>query len=329
MAAVLGNLVIGLVALAWGGRVPAADSGAPAEAAPTSGRFEIPSAARPLVWAAAFLSGFLSMAYEVVWSRILIFAFHSTVYSLTLILSTFLAGLAIGSRLFAALEKRAHPLRLLAAALILAGLTALLLAPVSTRSADVIQAVSARVTGVTFLGTAALCAALVILVPATLMGLVLPVAMRLLVDDLARAGRRIGGAYLVNTVGSVAGSVVAGFVLIPLLGLKGALLLLGAAQVALGWAFLAHAELSARRRLQVLGGSGTALLAGFIGAALLLRGPSPFDPIPGDGVVLEAHRDGVAASTSVVRYPEGGRGLRIDGFEASSDIVAGGRGTCR
>lgn len=324
MAAVLGSLTVGLAALLWASRSPPA--GAAAAAIPsTAVKLEFPPGARPLVWWAVFLSGVLTMAYEVLWTRILVFAFSSTVYAFTLILATFLTGLSLGSRLFVAVERRSHPLRALAAALVLAGLTSLLLTPLAARAPHFLTELSRRFgfTGMVTLTGTALAAALVILVPATFMGLVLPLGMRLLVDDLARTGRRVGAAYLVNTAGSVAGSLLAGFALIPLLGLKGGLLLLAATQVALGWAFLAHAGLSARRRVQLLAGSGVLLLAIVAGALTMLDGPAPFDPIPPDPggatPVIEAYRDAVGASFAVVRYPGWKKALRIDGFEAASD----------
>ncbi|MBI3638011.1 MAG: hypothetical protein HY216_17585, partial [Candidatus Rokubacteria bacterium] len=157
------------------------------------------------------------------------------------------------------------------------------------------------------------------------MGLVLPLGMRLLVDDLARAGRRVGAAYLVNTVGSVLGSLLAGFALIPLVGLTRALLVLAAIQVALGGLFLFRAELSPARRVRLVALSAAAAVAGVVVASELLRGPNPFDPglAPGGpgAPSVEAHHDGIGASISVVRYPTGDKTLRIDGFEASSDKV--------
>ena len=329
MAAVLANLSVALAALLVAARWKARDG--TAESVPLGAlRLAMPPSARPLVWVAVVLSGMLTMAYEVLWTRILVFPFTSTVYAFTLILATFLGGLALGSRLFVAVERRPQPLRALAAAQILAGLSALFCTPVATRLADVMGGVSGWLgsSGAAFLAATAISACLVMLVPATFMGLVLPLGMRLLVDDLARASRQVGSAYLWNTAGSVAGSLLAGFVLVPLLALKGTLLLLASVQVALGWAFLAHVPIPARRRLEVLAASAVLLLAGIGGAAALLAGPSPFDQrLPGGSgpPVFEAHRDAIGASISVLRYPaDGTKALRIDGFTAAAEGPAAG-----
>jgi spermidine synthase len=165
------------------------------------------------------------------------------------------------------------------------------------------------------------------LVPATFMGVVLPLGMRLLVDDLARSGRQVGLAYLANTGGSVAGALLAGFALIPLLGLKHALLLLAAAQVGLGGAFLGHLALPPPRRRQVRAASAALLAVAAGGAAWLLSGPSPFDlqNLRGSSrPVIHAHRDAVGSSVSVVSAHAGEKMLRIDGVNAALEGARAG-----
>ncbi|MBP7865817.1 MAG: fused MFS/spermidine synthase [Acidobacteria bacterium] len=322
VSAVLANLGIGLAALAWNARdrgpaavTETAGGGAPV-ARPPADRL------RALLTATAFVSGFTSLGYEVLWTRVLLFAFTSTLQAFALILATFLAGLALGSGLFALVERRGPRLRLLSAALSFGGLLALVMVPLSLRATEIVRWFAAGASSGPGAVTAgmALAAGLVILLPATLMGFVFPMVSRLLTPDLRHAGKGIGRAYMVNTVGAVLGSLATGFVLIPLLGLKGALVTLAAVQAAMGWALLPWAEgRAAARRLALLSGLG--LLAGVAGAAVLLRGPNPFDPVPGRDVV--AHRDGVSASVSVVRNERGGKSLRIDGFEAASSDAVG------
>ena len=328
VAAATGNLGVGLAALLLAGRGTGADAPAGAARASVLRRVEIPHEVRPLLWAAVFFSGLLSMAFEILWTRILVFTLGSTVYAFTVILATFLAGLALGGWLFVALEGHTRPRYTLATALLAAGVAALLLAPVSTRSQGVISALSSWFgwTGDVFLVGTAICAAFVVLAPATLMGLVLPLAMRLLVDDLDRAGGRVGRAYLVNTVGCVLGSLLTGFALIPLLGLKGTLLLLVGIQLALGAALLWRIEPRRMRSLRLLGTAGALAVAGFLVTSQLLRGPNPFDPAlrEAGAPVVEAHHDGIGASVSVLRYPNAVKTLRIDGFEAASNKVMAG-----
>jgi spermidine synthase len=325
LVAVLVNFGVGLAALVYSRRAPRADTAAeptPPAAAPTT---LVPAGARPALWVVVFASGLATMGFEVLWTRILVFSFLSTVYAFTVILATFLTGLALGSALFARLEARVPPIGLLAAAQLLAGVSAMLLAPVAARPTLLLDALSrwAGETGTVWLVGMALSSALALLLPATLMGAVFPQGTRLLVTDLRHTGRGVGAAYLVNTLGCVTGSLATGFLLIPALGLKGCLAALCALQVALAALFVPW--LGFRGRRVALAAAGSAAVVGLIFAASLrsLAGPNPFDRLPA-GARIEAHRDDASASVSVVRYPGGIRSLRIDGFDASTDGAASG-----
>jgi spermidine synthase len=319
LVAVAVNLAIGLLALVWSAsrRRPAPV----AAAAPPDATLPVepgPALPRALLFTTVFVSGFASLGYEVLWTRVLLFSFSSTVQAFALILATFLTGLALGSVLFAALDRRVDRARALALAQSLAGLLALLLVPASLRATDIMKAftVGARSGEEAVVGAMALVAGLVILAPATLMGFVFPMASRLLTNDLGRAGQGIGSAYTVNTIGGLLGSLLTGFAMIPLLGLKGSLMALAAVQVAMGWMILSGSGRAATSRLRLAVASGLALLLCFAAAGSLLRGPNPFDDVRPEDII--EHRDGISASVSVVRNPHGGKSLRIDGFEAAA-----------
>ena len=62
-----------------------------------------------------------------------------------------------------------------------------------------------------------------LLVPTTLMGATLPLLARYFVPrpfELGRVGLRLGTLYAVNLFGAVSGSFFAGFVFLPLLGVR-------------------------------------------------------------------------------------------------------------
>lgn len=298
------------------------------------GEGPVPSIAggRGLLWAVVFLSGFVTLGCEVLWTRMLVFSFHSTVYAFTMILSTFLAGLALGSWAFASwIAGKRESFATLAGVQIAAGLVAVALVPWAARVSDSIPVLSRSFgySGASYMLVTALAAAALMLLPTVLMGVVFPMATRLLADDPGRVGRRIGGAYLLNTVGSALGAVMVPFLFVPQLTLKGAFLLLCGLQIAVGGLLLVQAPLSRRGRVASM--SSAAVLLG-LGAWLVsaeLAGPNPFDPPRGIGArekwEVLAHRDGTTASVSVVQYRDGVRGLRIDGFEAAaedSDVYA-------
>ncbi|MBI5381588.1 MAG: fused MFS/spermidine synthase [Opitutae bacterium] len=282
---------------------------------------------RAWLWVVVAFSGVLTMGYEVAWTRMLVFAFGSTVYSFTLILVVFLLGLALGSLAFVRLERRGAGAGTLAWAQWLGAAGALALAPCAAHLPEWINRASARfgyTGGMQLAGTMAGCC-LVMLLPAVCMGVVFPLSSRLLVEGLDSAGKRLGQAYWVNTLGAIVGALGVGFLLVPLCSIKGALLALAGAQAVLAAALLPWRE-GRRAWLACAGGVGlvAAAAAFFLG---MLPGPNPFDRLgynQGQPVAVDMHRDDVTASVTVVRSASGVRALRINGFEASSDADSAG-----
>src|SRR5262249_6905974 len=84
---------------------------------------------------------------------------------------------------------------------------------------------------------AALCI-LTVLPAALLMGATFPAAARLWAAGTHGLGRRLGGIYGANVTGAIVGSLLGGFVLVPVFGAHHALLLLAAANVVVGIALL-------------------------------------------------------------------------------------------
>ena len=110
--AALGNLVVALFAYLW--PAPAhAGAAAPSPRATevVDGRTAGPLPARVLL-AVIALSGVFTMAYEVLWTRILLFTFWSTVHAFAVILATFLLGLTLGSFAFASNAHRSQAQRI-------------------------------------------------------------------------------------------------------------------------------------------------------------------------------------------------------------------------
>jgi spermidine synthase len=232
------NLVIGATALfldAWergraGARVaghPAAEAGAdrlaPAPAGTPAGGLD--PVTTVLVLQAFALSGFAAITFEVAWARLLALVMGSSVYAFGTLVVVALAALGVGSALYA--RMRTGPAGHLAALGALEGLIAatgaasLLVAPVLPslflrffpvfRDAFAWQLVA-------YVGLAALLA----FVPFLLLGATFPAAVGSLGGTLARLGRSIGVAYAANTAGTVLGAFLAGFVLIPAVGLRAA-----------------------------------------------------------------------------------------------------------
>jgi len=245
-----------------------ADEDAVALASPLSA----PAPTAPPWWplAVAFGSGALALLFEVVWFRVLILVFGSTVYSFSAMLSIFLVGLAVGSLIAASVADRArHPVRLLAAIQVGIALAALGGSLAVNRFPYLFLDVLGRL-GADFAGVnrAKLILSLAVLFPPALgFGATFPVLVRLWRYGSLGTGPRIGGVYAWNTLGAILGSVGAGFVLVPWIGAEGSLALavLGPMVLAVGTLLVERGPLD-RRWVVGSGVLAVAVLAGVLGA---------------------------------------------------------------
>jgi spermidine synthase len=213
-----------------------------------------PGRSRAVVLGAFALSGCAALAYEVVWTRALATVLGSTTYALATMLSTFMLGLALGGILGGRLaERRGDPLGMFALAEL--GIGAL-----GIGSHLVIEAIPAlhlaayrafHLSAPAYFTMQVVLCALVMLAPTILMGSTFPLVTKALVTDVREVGRTVGLAYGVNTLGSVVGSLLAGFVLVPGLGLRGATLVAAGVNATVGALMLARRG-AGRRRLALL-----------------------------------------------------------------------------
>jgi spermidine synthase len=273
---VAGALNLAVAALAWvtGGRARAAAGAARPAAAPPA-HPAAPARGGTLVLAALFaLSGFAAMAFQIAWVRLYSLVFGSSVYSFAGVLGVYLLGLALGSAAVSFAIRRGARVALLAnlqlalAASVAAGVHFFPRLPDAMFD---LAAKSGGDWGALFTGQLGL-VALLLLVPCALLGAVFPVAARLLQrGDGAQAA---GFAYAVNTAGTIAGSLVAGFVLVPVLGVQGTHVAALALSGAIGLAALALARARGElRAADALFGATAAIAA----AALAWSAP-PWDP---------------------------------------------------
>jgi spermidine synthase len=168
-------------------------------------------------------SGAAGLVYQVVWSRELVLVFGNTTQAVATIVTAFMAGLGFGSLVGGRLaDTSARPLRLYGLVELAVAAMAVLLSFAFRGLAELYRGVwpilverPPQLTGVRF-GLA-----LAAVAPATfLMGMTLPLLTRYLVRTLDEAGARLGELYAANTIGAMAGTLVGGFVLIELLGLR-------------------------------------------------------------------------------------------------------------
>jgi spermidine synthase len=170
-----------------------------------------------------FLSGLAGLVYEVVWARQLSLFLGITSYAHTAVITAYMAGLAAGSLYFGRWADRHHePLKIYAWLEIGVGLYAALTPWLFTA----LQNGYIAVTDVTSIGTMGghltrfVIALLALLIPTFLMGGTLPLLVRGFVSKLPAMGRVTGRFYGINTLGATLGTLLAGYLLIPKLGIE-------------------------------------------------------------------------------------------------------------
>lgn len=174
-----------------------------------------------------FISGAAGLIYQVAWVRQLSLVFGVTIYALSAVLAGFMGGLAVGSFFggSVAIRLRRPLFGYGVIELLIAGLGAL--TPVLFGLVrDVYPVVyNAAGGGDSFIAdtTRVVMAFAIILVPTSLMGLTLPVILRSSLIAGATLGRGVALLYAINTAGAIAGTLLAGFVLIAQVGVMGAI----------------------------------------------------------------------------------------------------------
>ncbi len=179
---------------------------------------------KTLVLAAIGISGFCALAYEVLWTRILVFFLGSTTYAFATMLAAFLFGIALGSMIFSRwVDRIRRPLIAFGIVQLGIGLFALLLLPAFESLYGITYALQSTFGGSRF-WTFFSCF-LVMSLPTFLMGASFPLVTKIYTGNTRQLGRSIGNVYAVNTVGSILGAFCAGFILIPLLNIRPSIIL--------------------------------------------------------------------------------------------------------
>jgi spermidine synthase len=167
------------------------------------------------------VSGFCAMAYEVIWTKLLGLVVGPTMYSFTIVLVTFILGLALGSLIFGWIaDKVKEPIWLLISTQIAAALFVLVVSQFFGNSqllfAKLIFNFQDRF-ALLNLSKAIILFCFMIL-PTLCLGATFPLVGKIFTQSVSTVGRSLGFAYTVNTIGAVLGSFSAGFLLIPLIG---------------------------------------------------------------------------------------------------------------
>ncbi len=185
-----------------------------------------------VLWAIG-ISGFCALAYEVLWTRIMVFFLGSTTYAFATMLAAFLFGIALGSIVFARwVDRMKQPMAVFGGVQFGIGLFTLILLPAFEELYGMTRAFQSTFGSSRF--WAFFSSFLVMCLPTFLMGASFPLVTKIYTGSERRLGRSIGDVYAVNTVGSIFGAFCAGFILIPLFGIRPSIVLMVALNTGIG-----------------------------------------------------------------------------------------------
>ncbi|MEW6267144.1 MAG: fused MFS/spermidine synthase [Thermodesulfobacteriota bacterium] len=269
----------------------------------TLSRRPSPLAAR-LTLAAVTLSGFCALAYEVLWTRLLILVVDNSIYSFTIILAAVLIGLALGSLILAPLLRLlGHPLFSLALLETVMALGAFAL-PFQIR-------VGPAGPGTAYLNFITNQMPLIILLPCLAMGAVFPLVAEIYQARREEVGGSLGVVFSLNAFGGALGAAIGGLVFLPLLGLQKTSILL----LSLNLAVVVLLLMAWLR--------GPAAAAAILTIALIAVGASrymPADFFAGKYARLEPnsrlvhYEEGLAATACVFERPDRTKALYLNGM---------------
>jgi spermidine synthase len=190
------------------------------------------------IYVIAFVASFAAMVIEIAAGRMLSPYLGVSLYTWTSIIGTILAGISVGAWAGGRVADRYPRYSTLGWVLVTSGLAILSILPLvalfgSTYFSGNLLVRSLFVT------------AMIFFIPSFVLGMVCPIAVRLVLGDLNRAGTVAGKVFAVSTAGSITGTFATGFFLISLIGTRNLLLAVAMLLLALG-SFILVREAKAR-----------------------------------------------------------------------------------
>lgn len=188
-----------------------------------------PSIRSATILAVLTISGFTSLAYQIAWTRLLTLVIGNSVYAFSIILTTFLAGISIGSFLLIKhIDRIKDRIYLLGILQLLLSISVLIIMPIGD-FLPVIFIYLYRLFPTGFIDIVIiqfLVSFSIILIPTVLIGISFPLAARIYTKNIEGIGEGMGRLYSFNTVGALFGSFISGFYLIPGLGTQSTIILM-------------------------------------------------------------------------------------------------------
>ena len=167
-----------------------------------------------------FTASFCSLVIEMVAGRILAPFVGVSIYTWTSIIGVILAGISVGAFIGGKLVDRFPSRRTLGWLLLISGITALTIIPLT-------HAVAAYKFPVSLMMRIFIITSIIFFIPGCVLGTISPVVVRLTLKNLENAGNTIGKIYALSTLGAIIGTFVTGFFLISWMGTRTIILVMG------------------------------------------------------------------------------------------------------
>ena len=174
-----------------------------------------------------FIASFCTLVIEIVAGRILAPFVGVSLYTWTSIIGVVLAGISIGAYIGGKLADRFPERKTLGWLLLLAGIAALLIAPLT-------NAIALYPFSVSLMWRILFVTTLIFFIPSFLLGTISPVVVKLAIQNLDRTGNVVGKIYAFSTLGSIFGTFATGFLLISWMGTRNIILIMGAILIITG-----------------------------------------------------------------------------------------------
>lgn len=287
--------------------------------------------------AVALITGAASFMYEIAWIRMLNHVLGSSTHAFELILSAFIFGIACGSFwIRRRLDRWRDPIGALGIIQVVMGVLALATLLTYSQSFElmgvVVRALREGSGGYGVFNVVSHAIAFGVMLPATFCaGMTLPLVTHTLVGT-GYGEKSVGAVYAANTVGAIVGIVVAVQVAMPIVGLKGLLIIGAGLDIGLGL-YILHRMSGAPMTVRLA--PAGALGVGAVLATVLFVHLDPNSTASAvyqygrartlPGTEFPFHRDGKTASVDLLSYPVGVVALTTNGkTDATINMRDGG-----
>ena len=249
----------------------------------------------------AFISGFLTLSLQILWVRMFAQVLQNSVYTFALILMVFLLCLALGSLLAHQLIRCRFNNQLILFLMLFCGACLVMVTPFAFMYwTDNLHYLGANKDWLDYLLEIALVALVIIGTPLLFLGTVFPLLIKLGENKSTQHGALVGRLAAINTAGAIAGSLLAGFLVLDQIGLWPGIRLMTVLYLLTAWYSLSQSRLN-----QSIWASlpATGIL---LAVSVLDTGKLPvveFDPVNENESLMELW-EGSAGTVAVIRKGE-------------------------